>query len=60
MTHLRSTEFITMRSPSHVEESMRLPSVPSLVTQNIANEFLFFSSNDDNHLTPIHCPISRI
>jgi hypothetical protein len=50
-----------MRSPSHVEERMQIPSVPSLVTQNFAKEFLFFSSSDDNHHpTSIHCPISRI
>jgi len=49
-----------MRSPSHMEERMQLPSVPSLVTQNIVNEFLFLSSSDDNHPTLINCPISRI
>jgi hypothetical protein len=38
-----------MRSPSHVEKRMQLPSIPSLVIQNIANEFLFFISSDDDH-----------
>jgi hypothetical protein len=33
MAHLRSTVFITMRSPRHVEERTQLPSVTSLVTQ---------------------------
>lgn len=47
-----------MRIPSHVEERIELSSVPSVVTQNIANEFLFFSSSDDNHPTSINCPIS--
>jgi hypothetical protein len=59
-SYLRSTEFITMRSPSHIEEHMQRPSVPSLVTQHIANEFLFFNTSDDNHPTSINCPISRI
>ena len=60
MAHLPSTVFITMRSPRRVEEHTQLPSVPSLATQNTANEFLLFSSSDDNHPTSIYCPISRI
>jgi hypothetical protein len=52
MTRVLSTEFIAMRSPSHVEERKQLTSVPSLVVQNIVTEFLFFGSSDkDNNPT---------